>query len=365
MSTSPHFLPPALAFLASSAALLFAGAANAGQSCAADAQCPNGFSCQVVGGTACAGYACPPGVPCPPQPPCEPMDIKECRPGPCTTDADCATGMVCFSETQRDCPPTAGGAPSCPPGVTCPAQPPEPAPAPCTTTTVHQCVPRYALPCTLDINCGDGFTCVPDQCGCAVSGGTGGGFGGSAGAGTDPSVPAPEPTPPPDCSCPAPTTSHCEPRQIVCTTANNCPSQWSCVATRTGGGTCAGEAPTPGNPNPPPPVCTPDPVPPNYCMPPYYDLGFGSSADQGSGTFGSAGSGAGATSGEGAPQAPGTGTGGTTGTDHKASAAGSSSSNDSGGCQMSASHTGSSASALLALLGFVGLARRRRAHASA
>src|SRR5262249_1488701 len=82
---------------------------------------------------------------------------------------DCAPDMVCFAQTEQDCPTQTS--PACPPNTKCP--PPEPNPTPaCTSTTTTSCVPKYLLPCTTALDCGDGLTCVPDEVGSCSGGGS-------------------------------------------------------------------------------------------------------------------------------------------------------------------------------------------------
>jgi Cys-rich repeat protein len=164
--TSHLFLRGSLATLFALGALGVARTAGADPtSCAADSDCTKGFTCQVVGATACAGTACavpPAGADaeaCPPPPVCDPTVIKGCMPGPCTTDSDCATGMVCYADTYTSCPPPEP-VPICPKNADCAA--PAIDAGVCTTTTMNSCVPRYDLPCKVASDCGDGFTCAPD-----------------------------------------------------------------------------------------------------------------------------------------------------------------------------------------------------------
>jgi MYXO-CTERM domain-containing protein len=383
--TAPRFLPASLAVLASGAVVLLGGAAHA-LTCAANSDCPKNFSCTVTMMSACPAIACAPGQDCPV---CTPTEIHECMPNPCTANADCADGMVCVSETHESCPPTAAF--DCAPGTNCP---PPPAPEPCTTTTVTGCVPQYLVPCTTDVSCGVGFTCVPDTAGsCSGSGGTapsgsGSSSSGSAGANgtggapapapSDTGAPAPAPTdtpPPPDCTTITLATSHCEAKRQECKATSECPTGWMCQEDPNSGvtsGGCAvpvypdggiGKADCPPPPPPPPPVL--------ICVPPWFNLSFGghgfasqASDSGGSGTVGiPKGQNSGPTLGSGTgPLVPvesadaGAGSG--------ATRAGASSSNDSGGCQMGSGRAGSTSAALLGALGLVGLVRRRRFRAA-
>ncbi|MFI5308573.1 MAG: hypothetical protein ACHQ53_14535, partial [Polyangiales bacterium] len=317
------------------------------QSCATDADCMKGFACTVVGGTACAGVACPSGQACPPSPPCTSTDIKECRPGPCTMDSDCVTGMVCLASTTMDCPPAAQI--DCPPNAFCA----QPLPQPCVAKTEHNCVPRYLAPCKVDADCGAGFTCVQDATTCTspmVSLPAPGAAGSAA--------PAPVPPSDPSCAQQGPSTFSCEAQQIACSASTDCPQGWSCgdsptatvcstpptdpsvPAPQPGGasGGCGGAVPAlcrlcpdgscgaatcvsgqwkflcPGEsgaagagggstpPLPPPPsTCGTGTSPTRMCLPPFSDLGFAPVTGSGSAST-TAGSAPGAGTG---PQAPG------------------------------------------------------------
>ena len=256
------------ALLAAGAVVFSSGRAFA-QECATDADCPTGFACEVVGASSCPGYACPEGEPCPPPPPCEPQEFRECVPGPCQSDADCAEGLVCFTETKELC--SGGSQVDCPPDVVCP--PPEP--TVCETVTESQCVPPYVPPCAQDSDCGEGFLCVEQQsCGCSGS------------------APSPDgqPVPEPTCTCTSSGQFYCELQQIACTAATDCPSGWTCEQ---GGetGVCS-RSPDGGT--------TCETTPPEYfCMPPYFEYlgGVPRGYDEGSVTGGDS-------SGEGTTQSP-------------------------------------------------------------
>ena len=119
--------------------------------------CAQGFTCQVVPG-ACPLIACRDGETCPP---CTPQDSYVCAPSACATDADCGADMVCASLDSTQCPvspPTE----VCAPNMDC-SRPvmtdPAGSTSNCTTTTYHQCTPRWQLPCQTAADCGAGFTC--------------------------------------------------------------------------------------------------------------------------------------------------------------------------------------------------------------
>jgi Cys-rich repeat protein len=355
--TSHFFLRGSLAALFALGSLGVARTAGADPaSCTADSDCTKGFTCQVVGATACPGTACavpPAGVDaeaCPPPPVCDPTVIKGCMPGPCTTDSDCATGMVCYADTYTSCPPPEP-VPVCPKNADC-AAPAIDAGA-CTTTTVNSCVPRYDLPCKVASDCGDGFTCVPDTTTeCSGGGSAGSGVAnGSTGTTSGPAllVDASPVTvgaedassPPPSCTTTVSSTSSCQANSIPCTTAANCPSTWTCVAQpEPATEICAGPVSLDGGVDP---CGTPDPTSPqSLCEPPYANLGsnFGGSTLLGTGT---------------APVAAGS-----TPVNGGAPSSVSGPTSSSGGCQMAAPGAGTGGIPFLALLGLTALSRRRR-----
>ena len=397
---APRYLPASLSLLATGLVAAFTGTAHAGQSCNLDADCGHGFACQVVGGSACPGIACPEGAPCPTLPPCTPMEFRECVPASCNAHSDCADGMVCIESTAVTTCPTApaGEAPACPPNTDCKVAPPPPAPSDCTTVTVRTCTPRYELPCANEASCGTGFNCVADQS-CTCSGGSGtatpgtgssgssSGSAGASGVGGSPNAgapappptstpqqdPAPAPTggfipppntvPPPDCTCTPSTTKHCEPKAVTCNADSDCPATWTCVTIGTSSAGCAPGA-----------AC--DVAPPTttfkQCRPPYYSGGSKGGIDIGIPQTGGT-TGGGTTGGTRPPTGtgtdpidprnpepnPGPTTGGEVGnngdTDSNHGAA-----SDDGSCQMAVCHASTTGASLLALLGIAGMARRRR-----
>ncbi len=346
---SPRFIRLTVAMLVSLGALGASRAAHAqSMTCASDTDCSKGFSCQTVGASACPAIACAPGEECD-IPICDPQIIKECEPGPCNTDADCATGMVCFTDSAVSCPPTVEVAPSCPKDAPCaePVNVDIDAGA-CTTMTSKSCVPKYDLPCHVDSDCGDGFTCVPDtatEC-------SGGGSAGSAGtASAPPLVPSTGATPPvsqpPTCTTTTLSTSSCQAKSLPCATSSDCPSMWSCSAGNVSTAVCAGPA-LAADAGGGAALCDPGPPAQMTCAPPYAYLGRGA---EGSG-FGtssaptSAESGDAAVSGlESAPSVP--------------PAANSPLNATGGGCQIGGGGANGGGPSLLALLGLVGLVRRR------
>lgn len=200
-----------------------------GNDCEFDADCDQGFSCEVTGSSGCAGMDCPPNEPdCKPVD-CEPQTFLSCVPAECEANADCAAGWTCLAGESDPCATT-----PCEPGSDC-----EPAPD-CMTSEQSRCVPLYTLPCERASDCGDGFDCVTtqrEQCMCSGGGGSatpGTGAGGAAEAG----LPAPKPpaardgggapTTNPDCSCTTQETSYCKVQAIECASDGDCPATWTC-----------------------------------------------------------------------------------------------------------------------------------------
>ena len=227
----------------------FAG--GLGDPCEASTDCERGLTCEIVGGTACA---CPAPEPTPdgegfaPPPPCEcpeAEDIKACVPGPCSTNADCADGLVCatFEEgcagTTEPAVPCRSDDPDCRP-----APPPEP--EECTPRTVSMCAPRWVLPCEAADDCGAGFTCeATEVCTCTGSGGTEvPPDSGSSGSGSDPSEgggssdpanpsesdpPEGAPLPPEEsCTCAPGDENRCRPVETPCSSDTDCAEGWRC-----------------------------------------------------------------------------------------------------------------------------------------
>jgi hypothetical protein len=216
-----------------------------------DQTCPKNWECRQA--TATDGVACAPGQECA-EPTATTFDY--CEPLPCSSDADCAADMVCYSETRQIC----SDPPPCEKDADCAA----PADSACTPETRSACVPRYLPPCETASDCGVGFTCEEPTCGCTSgSAGSGGGSAPSAGssdgsAGSDPVPPDPPgdagaaepaegsagrpapgaedggaPTPPDevapsDCTCPPATEKTCRLTLTACSTASDCPAGFTC-----------------------------------------------------------------------------------------------------------------------------------------
>jgi hypothetical protein len=101
----------------------------------------------------------------------------------------------------------------------------------CTTTTTHQCTPRWQLPCQTAADCGPGFTCDEQQsCGCSGGGGT------TPPSGT--STPPPTTQTPPACACTGTGKFACTVIPTVCNADSECLAGWTCQAI-TSGTTCA------------------------------------------------------------------------------------------------------------------------------
>jgi Cys-rich repeat protein len=236
--------------------LLAAPVAAYGQTCTADTDCPDGYSCVF---TPCAMYDCAPDQECPP------IDCHtegRCSQdggsyggwvpeSDCAADADCPAGFTC-DEVSLPCatevPATcACAAPACDPASgECTAEEKcdcsdQGAPLPetdCTPTSVKLCV-YHEKECASDADCAEGFECAEQQ---MCSGG------GSAGcACTDcacPTCPEGEecpcdcPADPPPCECEEPVyteptcevTGHfCQAKSIPCAADADCPANWTCL----------------------------------------------------------------------------------------------------------------------------------------
>ena len=181
--------------------------------CAADGDCgPD----QI-----CALSDCPP--PCDPaDPTCQPVDCGTggvCidiggGPADCISDADCAVGEACITETFESCTGNGCACPDGDPACGCDqAPPPE-----CTTETISVCLPPYAAPCVEAADCGDGFTCEFFES-CACSGSSGGGA-------ADPAAPEP-------CDCLPADEGSCVLTRVECVSAADCLPGFECVAEAT------------------------------------------------------------------------------------------------------------------------------------
>jgi hypothetical protein len=273
-------------------ALLFAcftSSAMAAGECAADADCPEGFSCQAVGGSSCGGAqpVDPNGDPIPVEP-CEPETYYACvppPPPPCAADSDCPTNQVCVSYSYDVC--SGGGSSSG--GGAC--DPNSGACAPvidsgeCTTESESYCVPRFFAPCEAAADCGPGFDCVEDTYTVCSGGGV---------VDPDTSSSGSDPVPPDEGTCETQTadTKYCKLQEISCADGQACPEGLTCE-TYEGGGSSSGASTctidaagnevcdTEPSPEPPPSV--------SACVPPEWSYWFGS-ADATTSNGGSSGS---------------------------------------------------------------------------
>jgi hypothetical protein len=110
------------------------------QSCTADANCPQGTTCQAPNEIQ-PGVACIQGQACPAPPPLS--DWSTCQPAPCKTDGNCVDHMLCETYVTTRCD-----------GITDPS-------SSCPVATASSCFYRWQLPCSADGDCGTGFFCQP------------------------------------------------------------------------------------------------------------------------------------------------------------------------------------------------------------
>jgi MYXO-CTERM domain-containing protein len=238
------------------ATLLLADAAAA-QECKSDDDCGAGYTCeQAEQGCATIDIACAPDdAEClkRAQQPCEPdPDYKLCRPASCEEDSDCPSNMACHAYENGTCasgtaPADSAGAPAFAPckdddcgtagaagggGAAGKAAPPPPD---CTTNTVKQCVPRYALPCEHDSDCGAGFKCK-EQIAMSCAGSGAGGAGAvppvdpqamDAGSPSDPGKP--QQLRAPECTSMPTGVFACELQIVECADSSACPADFECI----------------------------------------------------------------------------------------------------------------------------------------
>lgn len=184
-------------------------------SCKTDADCGEGYLCQIVGSSGSAGCACPADVPpsdcdCPPPPP--PQDFWGCVPKPCAVDADCGEGQECVT-IDLGCPVST---PACSPDGNCP----EADPVECVNSTTTQCQYKWQGACEVDSDCGAGFACkAMESCACSGGGATpsdgGSGF-------------APAPPPDEECVCSPTDEKYCELVVTECETDADCAPGLTC-----------------------------------------------------------------------------------------------------------------------------------------
>ncbi|HEY4185478.1 MAG TPA: MYXO-CTERM sorting domain-containing protein [Polyangia bacterium] len=329
------------------------------QTCATNADCSPGFTCQVSG--VVTSPACPPDADClkgGAGGDSGTVTVSTCQPGPCATDSDCGAGMLCDSHDVTSCSGGTTTAP-CAANTKCDASQSQSEPT-CTTQTVSMCAYRWQLPCNADVDCGDGFICQPSVSG-ACSGGSpvsGGAAGGATGS------PAILPGPPDDCTTTTSYPGSCQVAVPSCLVDTDCPAGWRCVSYVDPGATGVGEAPASGaggSAVSKSAALISSPTP-GMCSSPF-SAPVAVKNDGATGAGGASGAGAGGSS---APSASGSGgTLGTTAggaTDGRSTAEGSAKTvTNDGGCSIGAHVTGSPSSlAVVALLGLGLIARRRR-----
>ena len=238
-----HVLLSAAGLLLSSSAL-----AQFESECDVDADCEQGFACEVTGGggscsaSECDEFGnCTPGV-------CETFEFRSCVPGPCSDDSDCSEGMVCHTSSYTTCTDPAR---ICEGGEDCSDayEPPS-----CEEHSESHCTPRHQLPCTADADCGEGFRCIEERWIECSGGGTGGGStNGGVTGGVNGWDGAPMPVPPAEGEGPDDEPYECEEKpsgyfycellELPCETNSDCPSTMECQESYpvcTGGGSFGG-----------------------------------------------------------------------------------------------------------------------------
>ena len=407
----------------------FAGTAFAQTSstCTADTDCQHGYTCQVTAIVNGTTPACPPDSPCittgttgtagaggsvggaaphdakdggtsAPASTVITSTISTCVPGPCTIDSDCAAGMICHGETVTTCSGS-GATPPCEAGTKCDTSGVV-TQSQCTNQIVSTCTFKWALPCNVDADCGDGFACQPSiggvcSGGSGVGGETGGGTSSSGTAGISGGIELLADT----CMTTMTYPGSCHSLVEACQADTDCPSTWVCQdntvpGAGTGGTAGAGGAtivPVPTDGGPPPrsggAVSTSgggaDVAPPlnsKMCVAPYSapigvkDGGAGgrTGSEPASGPIGTGGStaggvpmgtsneGSGSASGNGGAQPPKSTAGGTGGSSGTVAVSDTKVSGDSeGGCSVIPA-SGTSGPVLLAFTGLALLVARRR-----
>lgn len=225
-----------LVALAAFGCLGLAGTAAFAQTCTSDADCMQGFTCQVAG-VVIDNAPCKPGTDC--------LNrgvsgstgttstVSSCQPAPCATDSDCGADMVCYAQSSTSCSGS-GGRPACSPdSKSC-----DPTPVTteaCITTTSSACVFRWQRPCNADADCGAGFVCQPEESGVCSGGTPSGGSGSGSGVGgntggptmTGPNMPAD--LPPSSCTTITSFPGYCQVQVTSCIVDADCPAHWQCV----------------------------------------------------------------------------------------------------------------------------------------
>ena len=240
-------------------ALAGSAAAAHADECATDEDCPIGFACEGLAIACPDAPPCLPGEDCEEPPPCPEDGELACVPSPtaCTSDDDCSGDWTCVTFTYEECWGGDSTDPEPMPGGDSEEEPDEgsgdPEPTPdedgdsaewgCETISESYCAPPYAGECETDADCGAGFACTEiEECACAGSGSSG-----SSGGSTPEPVPVPEPAPDDpgsddapdgeekdghgeeDCECTGAGSYYCELIEIDCESDSDCPDDWTCV----------------------------------------------------------------------------------------------------------------------------------------
>lgn len=222
--------------------------------------CPKGFVCEVESG-GCPDIGCTGDCP-----PCENNEVEVCEPGPCTSDADCDAELRCAESRRGPGPGSNCAGPDC-------AEVPE---AGETRMLERLCLPKWALTCSADADCGEGFKCIERRAGCSDGSPPSGSPGSTpamSGSGAEQSRECEEKT----------GEMRCEGMRIACTAAAGasdpaCPAGWTCRDNPEG----ASWSDANGNMG-----CEPG-DPPKLCFPRYAEFGFvGRSATSDESTSGS------------------------------------------------------------------------------
>lgn len=279
-------------FVCAVTALLIGTTSSRAQECENDDDCPTNYACQVIGELGC-DWTCPEDDECTQPQDCETHNLLGCVALPCLSDDQCADGMVCYESSWEEC----GGrdTQTCLSEEKC--EEPELKPVQCETHTESECVPVYTLPCKVDTDCGEGFTCKElESCWCdggsAGAGGSTGTFSSERDAGVFQSLDAggaeeiqegnPEDVPPlatdadislqgeePSCGCEPSGDFRCEIIETECSSESDCPKGWTCEANPDQPVTCGG----PSDETSDEIFCLLDP---NWisriCVPPYYRI---------------------------------------------------------------------------------------------
>jgi MYXO-CTERM domain-containing protein len=200
--------------------LLLASAVSA-QECQADADCGDGYRCELYsGGGAISCEVTPEGEEiCEefiPEEPTSGYCVRE--PILCTSDADCGAGLKCHLPDVGVAPDEA--APPCAEGEECGSEDPAPGDDNNSGLVAPQGYCGWAfVDCTADADCGEFGECV------SVGGSDCGGAAPFPDCADGEDCPEPEPV---DCGEPVELFA-CVPAEIDCETDDQCPTDWACV----------------------------------------------------------------------------------------------------------------------------------------